>query len=123
VRELVLTDAGVNLADAYAIGGEVLMGTLRWEKENERRREKDDAHRHGEVRQKAAEHALAETRARMEALVGEQALREAELARILAERKHAREVRASEGTELAHRRGGDAAPTRRAATRRAAARS
>ena len=34
VRELVLTDAGVTLSDAYTAGGEVLMGTLRWEKES-----------------------------------------------------------------------------------------
>ena len=33
VRELVLSDTGVTLADAYTAGGEVLMGTLRWEKE------------------------------------------------------------------------------------------
>jgi circadian clock protein KaiC len=33
VRELVLSGAGVTLADAYMAGGEVLMGTLRWEKE------------------------------------------------------------------------------------------
>ena len=33
VRELVLSNKGVTLADAYTAGGEVLMGTLRWEKE------------------------------------------------------------------------------------------
>ena len=33
VRELVLSNAGVTLADAYTAGGEVVMGTLRWEKE------------------------------------------------------------------------------------------
>jgi circadian clock protein KaiC len=33
VRELVLSDRGVTLTDAYSAGGEVLMGTLRWEKE------------------------------------------------------------------------------------------
>lgn len=33
VRELVLSDHGVTLADAYTAGGEVLMGTLRWERE------------------------------------------------------------------------------------------
>lgn len=33
VRELLLSDKGVTLADAYMAGGEVLMGTLRWEKE------------------------------------------------------------------------------------------
>ena len=34
VRELILSNAGVNLADTYTAGGEVLMGTLRWEKES-----------------------------------------------------------------------------------------
>ncbi|MGA2777150.1 MAG: circadian clock protein KaiC [Steroidobacteraceae bacterium] len=34
VRELILSDAGVTLTDAYTAGGEVLMGTLRWEKES-----------------------------------------------------------------------------------------
>jgi circadian clock protein KaiC len=37
VRELILSDAGVTLADIYAAGGEVLMGTLRWEKESAER--------------------------------------------------------------------------------------
>lgn len=37
VRELVLSDAGVTLADTYTAGGEVLMGTLRWEKERAER--------------------------------------------------------------------------------------
>ncbi len=33
VRELILNDAGMTLTDAYTAAGEVLMGTLRWEKE------------------------------------------------------------------------------------------
>jgi circadian clock protein KaiC len=33
VRELVLSDEGVSLADVYTSGGEVLMGTMRWQKE------------------------------------------------------------------------------------------
>lgn len=33
VRELILSDTGVTLADIYTAGGEVLMGTMRWEKE------------------------------------------------------------------------------------------
>jgi circadian clock protein KaiC len=37
VRELILSDAGVTLADTYTAGGEVLMGTLRWEKERAER--------------------------------------------------------------------------------------
>ncbi len=35
VRELVLSATGPMLADVYTAGGEVLMGTLRWEKEGE----------------------------------------------------------------------------------------
>jgi circadian clock protein KaiC len=37
VRELILSDKGVTLADTYTAGGEVLMGTLRWEKERDER--------------------------------------------------------------------------------------
>ncbi|HEX6723081.1 MAG TPA: ATPase domain-containing protein, partial [Burkholderiaceae bacterium] len=37
VRELILSDTGLALADVYSSGGEVLMGTLRWEKEAEER--------------------------------------------------------------------------------------
>jgi circadian clock protein KaiC len=37
VRELILSDAGVTLTDTYTAGGEVLMGTLRWEKESAER--------------------------------------------------------------------------------------
>ncbi len=37
VRELVLSDEGVTLTDTYTAGGEVLMGTLRWEKESAER--------------------------------------------------------------------------------------
>jgi circadian clock protein KaiC len=38
VRELILSKAGVTLTDTYAAGGEVLMGTLRWEKEHAEKR-------------------------------------------------------------------------------------
>lgn len=37
VRELILTNQGVTLADIYTAGGEVLMGTMRWEKESAQR--------------------------------------------------------------------------------------
>ena len=37
VRELILSDTGVTLADIYTAGGEMLMGTLRWEKESAER--------------------------------------------------------------------------------------
>jgi circadian clock protein KaiC len=37
VRELILSNAGVTLADVFTAGGEVLMGTMRWEKESAER--------------------------------------------------------------------------------------
>jgi circadian clock protein KaiC len=37
VRELILSKKGVTLSDVYTAGGEVLMGTLRWEKETAER--------------------------------------------------------------------------------------
>ena len=37
VRELILSDTGVTLADTYTADGEVLMGTLRWAKERSAR--------------------------------------------------------------------------------------
>jgi circadian clock protein KaiC len=43
VRELILSDAGVTLADTYTAGGEVLMGTMRWEKEGAERVETEVA--------------------------------------------------------------------------------
>ena len=42
VRELILSDDGVTLADTYTAGGEVLMGTLRWEKERAERIARED---------------------------------------------------------------------------------
>ena len=49
VREMTLSDAGVALADVYTAGGEVLMGTLRWEKEEQARQ---DARRRVEERER-----------------------------------------------------------------------
>ncbi|MEP6885362.1 MAG: circadian clock protein KaiC [Gammaproteobacteria bacterium] len=37
VRELILSNDGVTLADVFTAGGEVLMGTMRWEKESAER--------------------------------------------------------------------------------------
>jgi circadian clock protein KaiC len=40
VREMILSREGISLADVYTAGGEVLMGTLRWEKEQALRDER-----------------------------------------------------------------------------------
>jgi circadian clock protein KaiC len=36
VRELILSDQGIALADVYAAAGDLLMGTARWQKEAEK---------------------------------------------------------------------------------------
>ncbi len=108
VRELVLTSAGVTLADVYTAGGEVLMGTLRWERESEERRERESARRLAELKAREAELAVAETRARVEVLLREQAVREAELERLRAERRDDAERSTSDDAGLRSRRRADA---------------
>src|SRR3712207_4328255 len=60
VREMILSDAGVTLADVYTAGGEVLVGTARWEREQyqrdeQRRREADAVRRRAELEYAEAE--------------------------------------------------------------------
>ncbi len=50
VRELILSDAGVTLADTYTADGEVLMGTMRWEKERRDRVAHDAAEAAGTLK-------------------------------------------------------------------------
>ena len=66
VRELILSDAGVTLADIYTAGGEVLMGTLRWEKESAERVAKEVAEVAEELKRVSldAEEAVLEVRAK-----------------------------------------------------------
>lgn len=68
VRELILRDKGVTLTDVYAAEGEVLMGTMRWQKEEEIRAAK--ARREADLRRRERELALAqaEAQARMEVI-------------------------------------------------------
>lgn len=68
VRELILSDEGVTLTDVYNTGGEVLMGTLRWQKEEEMKAA--EARREADLRRRERELALAEAeaRARMEVI-------------------------------------------------------
>jgi circadian clock protein KaiC len=68
VRELILTDAGPMLADVYTAGGEVLMGTLRWEKEDEERAKAIQRRAEFEQKRVSLELAEADTRARIKVL-------------------------------------------------------
>jgi circadian clock protein KaiC len=66
VRELVLSNEGVTLADIYTAGGEVLMGTMRWEKESAERVAHEVAEVEGKLKRVSldAEEAVLEVRAK-----------------------------------------------------------
>jgi circadian clock protein KaiC len=66
VRELILSASGVTLADTYTAGGEVLMGTMRWEKERTERAASDMAAVAAQLKmvQLEAEEAVLEVRAK-----------------------------------------------------------
>ena len=110
VRELVLSAAGPALTDVYSSGGEVLMGTLRWEREAEERARK--LQRHAEVSQKRRElqSAAAEIAARIAALQLDLVRQRDELARC-SDDEDARQLSSGEWeTELRRMRSSDAAP-------------
>jgi circadian clock protein KaiC len=80
VRELLLTDKGIAIADVYQVGGEVLMGTLRWQEEN---RQRDEERRLQAAMQKKRielERKQADIQARSEALRRELEINDVELA-------------------------------------------
>ncbi|MBI3544994.1 MAG: circadian clock protein KaiC [Gammaproteobacteria bacterium] len=68
VRELVLSEAGPMLADVYTAGGEVLMGTLRWEKETEVKATKKQRRADVDLKQRELQFAEADIRVRIKAL-------------------------------------------------------
>lgn len=68
VRELILSDAGPSLSDVYTAGGEVLMGTLRWEKEAEESAKKVRHRAEFDHRRRELQFAEAHTSAQIEAL-------------------------------------------------------
>lgn len=79
VRELILSSDGVALANVYAAGGEVLMGTLRYEKELEAHRRSEIARAEMEAQERGFEQVDAELSAQIEALKLEREARRAAL--------------------------------------------
>jgi circadian clock protein KaiC len=78
VRELILNDHGITLADAYMAGGEVLMGTLRWEKERAERNAQSEAELHLQRQRDKIENDTAELKARIKSLQYELELKNSE---------------------------------------------
>jgi circadian clock protein KaiC len=113
VRELILSDAGVTLADIYTAGGEVLMGTLRWEKESAERVANEVAQVAGELKRVSldAEEAVLEVRAK--SLQTELVAKKVEKT-LLARTAESREGELSRGrTQIRELRRADAAVTAR----------
>jgi len=81
VRELILSDKGPMLADVYSAGGEVLMGTLRWEKEDEENAKAIQRRNEFEQRRATMQLAEAEIRSRIKALEDELRQKRLDLAR------------------------------------------
>jgi circadian clock protein KaiC len=80
VRELVLSDEGITLADVYTGGGEVLMGTLRWEREMAEKAADEHARIEVEQKERVLKLAEVELNARVTALQQELAVKQIELA-------------------------------------------
>ena len=80
VRELMLSEAGPTLTDVYSAGGEVLMGTLRREKEVEESARKKQRRVDFDRKQRELQFAEADTRARIKALELDLQRQRAELA-------------------------------------------
>jgi circadian clock protein KaiC len=111
VRELVLSAAGPALADVYSSGGEVLMGTLRWEKEAEESARKVQRHAEFSHKRRELQFAEADIHARIAALQVDLDRQRAELALYTGDAE-ARLVSSGEWkNELRRMRSADAAAT------------
>ena len=82
VRELLLSERGLSLTDVYTAGGNVLMGTLRWEREEQERAARLQEGRAFEERQRLTEESLSDLTSRMEAIRHERDTKERELKRM-----------------------------------------
>jgi circadian clock protein KaiC len=111
VRELVLSDEGISLADVYASGGEVLMGTMRWEREDAARTQRVQARADLERRSREMELTWAEAQARMEAIKRELETIQAESLRLQTERDAFEADWQDRRDEVRALRGADAAPS------------
>lgn len=110
VRELILSDAGITVTDAYTAGGEVLMGTMRWEKESSERHAKEVATVTAKLKTVKLEAEEVELEARLRALQVELTAKQTEKA-VLARSAEVHEQELILGRErMRVLRGSDVAP-------------
>ena len=108
VRELILSDAGVTLTDTYTAGGEVLMGTLRWEKERAERVSAEAAEANAKLKRVRLDAEEAELEVRLKSLQTELVAKQVEKA-LLVRSTQSHEGELSRGrTQMKELRGADA---------------
>jgi circadian clock protein KaiC len=109
VRELILSSSGVTLADIYTAGGEVLMGTLRWERESAERIAHEVADVAGKLKRVNLDAEEAVLKVRAKSLQTELVAKKVEKS-LLARTTESRKLEMSRGrTRLRELRSGDAA--------------
>lgn len=106
VRELLLHDGGATLKDVYVDGGDVLMGTARFEREQAARAEEAILRQRDAERQEALERQRSELRSRIAQLQAELDGQDAELDRLQQQEAARRERERSTRQEVWRRRGG-----------------
>jgi circadian clock protein KaiC len=109
VRELVLSKSGPTLTDVYSAGGEVLMGTLRWEKEAEDSARKSRQRTEFDQKRRELEFAEASTGAQIRALQLDLQRQRAELAMYSGQDDVRTVTSTARETELRKRRSADLA--------------
>jgi circadian clock protein KaiC len=113
VRELILSDAGVTLTDAYSAGGEVLMGTMRWEKELAERRAHEVTEMDGKLKRAMLDAEEAELEVRLKSLQVELSAKQVEKA-LLARTTESHKGELSQGrSRMRELRGADVTVRRR----------
>jgi circadian clock protein KaiC len=109
VRELILSKSGPTLADVYSAGGDVLMGTLRWEKEAEESAKRLRQRSEFDYKQRELRYAEANTSAKIKALQMDLERQRAELALYSGEHEVRDASFSRQKDELRRRRSADAA--------------
>jgi circadian clock protein KaiC len=113
VRELILSDSGVTLADTYTAGGEVLMGTLRWEKERAERAVHEAAEVAAKLKTVKLDAEEAELEVRLKSLQTELVAKQVEKALLVRTTQSDKGELSRGRTEMKELRGADAAISRR----------
>jgi circadian clock protein KaiC len=106
VRELVLGEHGITLRDVYVEGGDVLMGTARFEKEAQTRAQQERARTLAGQRRAELEQQRAELETRMAALRTQLNAHEQEIRRLLEDQRASELLEVERRAEIRRLRGG-----------------